>query len=245
MRAYDQASRYVAAGWVVIPLKPPAWTPSRAWGELEKTPIGDWLRAPDLGIALVTGSRSGVVVVDLDPRHGDAGDMLKLHLPPTPHSETKRGGEHFFFASAEKIPTKTHLAPGVDLLAERHLATLPPTPGYRWIVAPDELELAPLPKILLTMLAHLEWTTTTLEGAHEHRRATGTSDEIEKFLERLERAGCRPRRRPGRGWLSLCPAHDDHDESLSIDLSSSGRLLAHCFAGCTFVEILSATRRSA
>ena len=32
------------------------------------------------------------------------------------------------------------------------------------------------------------------------------------------------------GWQALCPAHDDHDPSLSIDMGDDGRILLHCFA---------------
>jgi len=42
----------------------------------------------------------------------------------------------------------------------------------------------------------------------------------------------------GRGWVSLCPAHDDHSPSLSIAQGAGGQILLHCFAGCTFEEIV-------
>ncbi len=48
--------------------------------------------------------------------------------------------------------------------------------------------------------------------------------------------------RTGNGWLCLCPAHDDHHPSLSLSLSEDGTLLAHCYAGCSFPDILSALR---
>jgi hypothetical protein len=34
-----------------------------------------------------------------------------------------------------------------------------------------------------------------------------------------------------------CPAHDDERPSLSWRLAGDGRLLLHCFAGCTFEDI--------
>jgi len=33
------------------------------------------------------------------------------------------------------------------------------------------------------------------------------------------------------GWLALCPAHDDHHQSLSVT-ESDGKILVKCFAGC-------------
>jgi putative DNA primase/helicase len=44
------------------------------------------------------------------------------------------------------------------------------------------------------------------------------------------------------GWSCLCPAHDDHKPSLSLSLNEEGTLLAHCYAGCSFPDILSALR---
>lgn len=45
----------------------------------------------------------------------------------------------------------------------------------------------------------------------------------------------------GRGprWVARCPAHDDAAPSLSIGTGDDGRVLLHCFAGCTFADIAS------
>lgn len=39
-------------------------------------------------------------------------------------------------------------------------------------------------------------------------------------------------KKSGTGWIALCPAHDDHNPSLSISEDRDGRMLVHCFAGC-------------
>ena len=46
----------------------------------------------------------------------------------------------------------------------------------------------------------------------------------------------------GDGFNALCPAHDDTRPSLSISLGDDGRLLAHCFADCSFEKIVAAIR---
>ena len=47
-----------------------------------------------------------------------------------------------------------------------------------------------------------------------------------------------------RGGLScLCPAHDDHNPSLFLSLSEDGILLAHCYMGCSFADIMSVLRK--
>lgn len=45
------------------------------------------------------------------------------------------------------------------------------------------------------------------------------------------------RRKTRTGWICRCPAHDDQTPSLSLSVSN-GRLLAHCFAGCSFEDII-------
>ena len=52
--------------------------------------------------------------------------------------------------------------------------------------------------------------------------------------EKLRSAGCREARR-GQ-WT--CPAHPDHDPSLSVDDGEDDRVLLHCHAGCTIDEIM-------
>jgi hypothetical protein len=48
-------------------------------------------------------------------------------------------------------------------------------------------------------------------------------------------------KRNGNGYVDTCPAHDDGTPSLSINHTEDGKLLLHCFAGCSFEEILAAT----
>ena len=58
----------------------------------------------------------------------------------------------------------------------------------------------------------------------------------EALLSRLNKT-----RQTGRGsWVACCPAHDDKKPSLAIRELDDGRVLAHCFAGCGFDDIVSA-----
>jgi len=47
-------------------------------------------------------------------------------------------------------------------------------------------------------------------------------------------------RRSGRGFMALCPAHDDRSPSLSLKETEKGDVLINCFAGCEFGDILAA-----
>jgi hypothetical protein len=55
------------------------------------------------------------------------------------------------------------------------------------------------------------------------------------FLARLSGV-----RRSGTGWIARCPAHKDRSPSLSVGEGRGGRVLVHCFAGCTAEAICAA-----
>ena len=60
-------------------------------------------------------------------------------------------------------------------------------------------------------------------------------DRAEEIARRLSARA----RRTGNGWLTLCPAHNDHEPSLHISPASEkqSQIVAHCFAGCQW-EVL-------
>src|SRR5579862_7207372 len=62
-------------------------------------------------------------------------------------------------------------------------------------------------------------------------------DPLATFLDRLERV-----RKCGGGHIARCPAHDDKTASLSVTAGDDGRVLLHCFAGCSAIEIVAAVR---
>jgi hypothetical protein len=47
-------------------------------------------------------------------------------------------------------------------------------------------------------------------------------------------------RRNPRGYMARCPAHADRSPSLSAREGEDGRILLHCFAGCTAEDICTA-----
>lgn len=58
----------------------------------------------------------------------------------------------------------------------------------------------------------------------------------EAFLSRLEKV----RESVTGSWLACCPAHDDKTPSLAVRELDDGRLLIHCFAGCSVEKVISA-----
>ena len=58
---------------------------------------------------------------------------------------------------------------------------------------------------------------------------------IEAVLSSLSKV-----KRSGKGWIALCPSHNDKHHSLSISEGANGRILLHCFTGCSFKEVANA-----
>jgi hypothetical protein len=59
---------------------------------------------------------------------------------------------------------------------------------------------------------------------------------VDELLDRLEGV-----RRNGEGrWMARCPAHGDRSASLSVREGDGGRILLHCFSGCSFSEVVGA-----
>lgn len=114
--------------------------------------------AADFNIGVATGSASGVIVIDVDPRNGGRREFLGLTerlgaLPQTLICETGGGGRHYYFEEPAGGLKKKVLAPGVDLLAEGCYAVAPPSLHssgklYRWLEGrgPGSQSIASLPE---------------------------------------------------------------------------------------------------
>ena len=64
---------------------------------------------------------------------------------------------------------------------------------------------------------------------------TSTPPSPDLVLSRLDRV-----RKAGAGWSARCPAHQDKTASLSVTSGTDGKLLVHCFAGCSVHDVLGA-----
>jgi len=60
--------------------------------------------------------------------------------------------------------------------------------------------------------------------------------QVDNLLSHLDKV-----KRTGDGkWAACCPSHDDKGPSLTIRELDDGRVLVHCFAGCSVHEVLDA-----
>lgn len=124
-----------------------------------------WSLYPDANVGIATGDASGVVVLDLDDRHGGIATVEHLEarneeLPRTWVVETGGGGLHVYFRmpAADVRNSAGAIGPGVDVRGSGGYVVAPPsthasgTP-YRWSTRPDKMQLADVPDWLLERMA--------------------------------------------------------------------------------------------
>jgi hypothetical protein len=154
-----------ARGWSVIPVAPHGKRPLLPWRSFQArlasvAEVRRWFeRWPDANFAIVTGRLSGLVVLDIDPRHGGADSVAAFEaergpLPATIEVLTGGGGRHLYFRHpGARVGNRVGLRPGIDLRADGGCVVAPPSvhPSgrrYAWRpgCAPDDLPPAPLPR---------------------------------------------------------------------------------------------------
>jgi putative DNA primase/helicase len=175
----DVARWYASFGWPVFPVHSVRATHCSCGhadcahpGKHPRTPHGFhdattdpatlhqwWTHWPDANLGIPTGAVSGLLVLDIDPRHGGhltVEDLEAEHgtFPPTVESLTGGGGRHLFYAHpGGTIGSAAHrLGPGVDLKADGGYVIVPPSvhasgQRYLWEASsiPGEHPLAPVP----------------------------------------------------------------------------------------------------
>jgi hypothetical protein len=152
----ETALTYARAGLKVHPVQTNK-RPYTKWGSEATTDeyiIHAWwgFLFPEALVAVCTGS--GLVVIDVDPRHGGEWDD---DLGRTLTATTPGGGWHHWFGTTERIGNAVGILPGVDVRGERGYVLAPGNPGYEWI-DPDR-PMLPLPaEVGRIQRSHLERT---------------------------------------------------------------------------------------
>ncbi|HEX8104406.1 MAG TPA: bifunctional DNA primase/polymerase [Solirubrobacteraceae bacterium] len=97
---------------------------------------GWWATWPHARAGMATGAASGLVVLDVDPRHGgdDALHDLEQHhgaLPTTLTVCTPSGGQHIYFRDPAALrPSAGRVGSGLDVRADASYVVAAGTPGY-------------------------------------------------------------------------------------------------------------------
>lgn len=147
-----------------------------------------WRRWPDANVGIVTGARSGIVAIDVDPRNGGENSLDELErqygeLPDTVEAITGGGGRHLLFqhpGGNGRLNNSTgKLGPGLDVKADGGFIVVEPSlhgsgRPYAWELShhPDEMQPAPLPSWLLRRLTVRDTSAPTPDDG-EHRIPEG------------------------------------------------------------------------
>jgi len=184
-----------------------------------------WRRWPEANVGVVTGAVSGLVVLDVDPRHGGGESLAALEtiygsVPHTVESLTGGGGQHLYFRHPGTVVPCRSIAPGLDVKGDGGLVVCPPSAhvsgrAYAWEVgcAPGDVFLADLPWWVLAM-AQEAARPLPRAGRAPHPVPERTEGERAEFAALWVRVGIELR--PG-DHNYLCPFHSDHHPSLHID----------------------------
>lgn len=160
----DSARACAARGWSVIPMQARGKRPLLAWREFQQRIAGEdevarWFkRWPDANLGIVTGRISGIVVVDIDTRHGGPASVAEAEsrhgpLAATLEAATGGGGRHLYYAHpGTPTANRVGMLPGIDLRGDGGCVVAPPSvhPNgrrYAWVAGrgPGDVALAPLP----------------------------------------------------------------------------------------------------
>jgi hypothetical protein len=128
--------------------------------------IGKWWNNwPSANIALAMGQPSGLLALDIDPRHDGNENLFELEklngeLPKTLTSFTGGGGSHLLFEYVSGIRNQAgKIAPGIDMKTDGGYIVAPPSMhrsgiSYRWAdgLRPGEIDPAHLPQRWIDLL---------------------------------------------------------------------------------------------
>lgn len=190
----DAALSYVARGWYVLPLKTRGKQPIIPGGVLSASNDPEqvrkwWTDYPTANIGVACG-KSGLVVVDVDPRNGGDPDWWRKE-ERAPSVETGGGGLHLYYTSEGVPEIRTSLEAGVDLQRGDKYVIVPPSihPSgydYRWLEDSSPFWL-PLPKWIVEAAAVP--TGVLLEAGRNRRNIAASTYDPDSPMDWYNRYG--------------------------------------------------------
>lgn len=162
---------YARNQWSVIPMRARDKRPLIKWFEFQQRlateqEIDAWYRRwPTANVGIVTGAISGIVVLDIDPRHGGEQGLAQWEmahgpLPISIEARTGGGGRHVYFKHPGGIiHNRVGIVPGIDLRGDGGCVVAPPSihrsgNAYTWVSGhePDMIVAAEFPEWLLRLV---------------------------------------------------------------------------------------------
>jgi bifunctional DNA primase/polymerase-like protein/AAA domain-containing protein/primase-like protein len=200
----DAALKYAKRGLPVFPVrgKLPLTVHGFKDASTDADQIRDWWSEwPNANIAIATGAASGLVVLDVDPRHDGDKSLAALEakfglLPATLEARTGGGGRHIFFAlgNGQNVRNSAgRLGPGLDVRGDGGYIVAPPSihpetmQPYAWT---NRLKPALAPVWLNHELSPPAAICETVSGAPIP--AGQRNDTLTRIAGAMRRKGCTP-----------------------------------------------------
>jgi putative DNA primase/helicase len=157
----------------------------------EKATISEakkWLEEyPQMGLAIVTGQISDIIVLDIDPRHGGYETIAQRECPDTLTVKTGGGGKHYYYQypdidGVDRISNFTGDnvdLPGVDLRADGGMAYAPPSvhPSDDYYSFVDQnQEINPPPQWLIDLIKEGNTTVDKLSSSSQTKKEIDWDD---------------------------------------------------------------------
>jgi hypothetical protein len=182
----DYIADYLSRNFSLVPVQTKAKMPAIPWKEFtERRASAEELsasfeRTGAKKIGIITGSVSGIVVLDVDGEEGEETITLLGGIPSTPTVRTARGYHYYFKHPGPglKVRNFAKRLPGLDLRGDGGLVVAPPSVRengveYKWVVRLEDTPLADIPDWLLP---HLDLVDSTIEETTPHAAVFGPSD---------------------------------------------------------------------
>jgi hypothetical protein len=166
------ARTYAERGFAVFPLVPHTKRPIVSGGfkvaTRDPAKIDEWWKlTPNANVGIATGTVSGLIVLDMDPRNGGEESHRELsrrfgRWSDTPIAHTGGGGTHEFFQhpADEPVPCRSNLGEfvGIDLKGDGGYVVAPPSihpngESYLWdlLFGIDAIDVSEAPKFLVVL----------------------------------------------------------------------------------------------
>lgn len=216
----DAALEYASRGWAVMPISRDK-SPLIKWKTATREELTNpdnirkwWSQFPAANVAIVTGERSGGLVVidlDIDDKKGINGkDSLRkwcdendvYEIDSTASVVTGRGGQHLYFQSPFKYHNQVNCLEGVDIRAEGGCVVAPPSVhggtrrSYEWDIETDEVEIPELDSDTAEFLAAMEIKDQKREDVNRPKNdftkkvgEGGRNNQLFKYVSRLQGEG--------------------------------------------------------
>lgn len=141
-KIYEAAMEYLSFGWSIMPLIKKTKNPSIKWKELQNRLLTSdeakrYFNNTEVGIGLICGQLSGIVVIDLD-LYKEHAKIINLDTPVK--VRTGGGGLHGYFKYKPGTRNKVNTELAADIRGEGGYVVLPPSihPNgnqYKWEIA--------------------------------------------------------------------------------------------------------------